>query len=379
MQPGAIALYKGCTTSSQTTHYDITDMTKLFHPLLAMLASSTDRELAKYVQFLKEENRILRARVPGKEIHTRSAERARLLKYGKALGRSIEELITIVSPSTFYRWVREDNGKPRRKNAKGGQRKPKEIRELVLQIAATTGFGYTRILGELRKLGIRRISRQTVRNILKEEGIQPGPDRTSDSWEEFIKRHGETLWAADFFSVRTVTARGLRTMYVMVWLCMESREMIVSPSTEHPNSAWVVDQTKVFMEETGGRDQKPAIVMHDRDSKFTKEFVAALNSRGIRNNALPKASPNLNGRCERAILSLRQECLSKFIVFGKRHLDHLLSSYMAYYNTRRSHMCRDHLPPVRDLPDEVETLSLDDIEVRTHVGGLIHSFHRKAA
>ena len=43
----------------------------------------------------------------------------------------------------------------------GGQRKPRELRELILEIAKTTGFGYTRIIGELRKLGIRRISRQT--------------------------------------------------------------------------------------------------------------------------------------------------------------------------------------------------------------------------
>ena len=268
---------------------------------------------------------------------------------------------------------------PEIRRRKGGQRKPKDVRDLVITIAKTTGFGYSRILGELRKLGIRKISRQTIRNILKDEGIQPGPDRTSDSWEEFIKRHGNTLWAADFFSVRTVTARGFRTMFVMVWLCMESREMIVSSSTEHPNSAWVVDQANAFMDETAGRDEKPTIVMHDRDSKFTKEFVAALKSRGIRNNALPKASPNLNGRCERAILSLRNECLSRFIVFGKRHLDHLLSSYTEYYNTARSHMCRDHLPPVRDVPDEVQTVSLHNNEVRSYVGGLVQSFHNKAA
>jgi putative transposase len=63
-------------------------------------------------------------------------------------------------------------------NPKGGQRKPRELRELVIHIAQTTGFGYTRIIGELRKMGIKKISRQTVRNILKEEGISPGPDRT---------------------------------------------------------------------------------------------------------------------------------------------------------------------------------------------------------
>ena len=52
------------------------------------------------------------------------------------IGRAIEELVTIVSPATFYRWVREEkNGKPKPKNPKGGQRKPKELRELVLTIA----------------------------------------------------------------------------------------------------------------------------------------------------------------------------------------------------------------------------------------------------
>ena len=69
----------------------------------AIFASATDRELAKYVQFLKEENKVLRARVPG-QVHTRPGERARLLQYRKALGRAIEELITIVTPGTFYRW-----------------------------------------------------------------------------------------------------------------------------------------------------------------------------------------------------------------------------------------------------------------------------------
>ncbi len=72
-------------------------MGKIFHPLLALIASSTDRELAKYVEYLKEENKILRARVPG-QIHTRRGERERLLKFGKAIGRAIEELITIVTP-----------------------------------------------------------------------------------------------------------------------------------------------------------------------------------------------------------------------------------------------------------------------------------------
>lgn len=351
---------------------------KIFHPLLALIASATESELAKYVEYLKEENRILRARLP-KEVHTRKGERERLLKFGKLLGRAIEELITIVTPATFYRWMREEKSGRTTENPKGGQRKPREIRELVIEIARTTGFGYTRIIGELRKLGIRKISRQTVRRILKEEGIEPGPNRTSDSWTKFLERHKETLWACDFFSVRTVTTRGIRQMHVLVFLCLETREAIVSPSTEHPNSAWVVEQTQRFLEDTGNREKKPEIVIHDMDTKFTQEFKDALAGRGVRPHQLPKASPNLNGRCERFIQTIKYECLLKFIIFGCSHLDYLLDEFTIYYNSTRSSMVRDHLPPVRAIPEEVETLKLDQVTVRQHVGGLITSFERRAA
>ena len=182
-------------------------MPQIFHPLLALIASATDKELARYVEFLKEENKILRARIPAKQIHTTPDERKTLLRLGKPLGRAIEELISVVKPATFYRWCRQGSKQKKTANPKGGQRKPRELRELVLEIAKTTGFGLTRIVGELRKLGIKKISRSTVRNILKEAGIQPEPDRTSDSWTQFLDRHKETLWACDFFSTRCLTQR----------------------------------------------------------------------------------------------------------------------------------------------------------------------------
>ncbi len=93
----------------------------------------------------------------------------------------------------------------------------------------------------------------------------------------------------------------------------------------------------------------------------------------------PSGSPNLNGRCERVIETIKLECLAKFIVFGKRHMDYLISEFTTYYNTRRSHMERDHLPPIRDVPDEVKTLTMDQIEVKSHIGGLVQSFERTAA
>ncbi len=223
------------------------------------------------------------------------------------------------------------------------------------------------------------VHRETVRNILKEEGIEPAPDRTSDKWSNFLERHKNTRWACDFFSVKTVTARGIQNLYCLVFLCMETREVIVSSSTQHPNSAWVKGQTAAFIEQTAHRIEKPSIVMHDRDTKFTKEFVAILKDNGIRTNALPVASPNLNGRVERFIQSIKRECLRKFILFGRRHLDHIVTEWVDYYNTRRSHMVRDHLPPVREKPPDVIQVDRDQVVVRSYVGGLVKSFERKAA
>ena len=79
---------------------------KIFHPLLALIASATNNELTRYVEFLKEENKILRARVPG-QIHTRTDERSRLVKLGKAMGRDRRQITT----ETTIECCRIDYGK----------------------------------------------------------------------------------------------------------------------------------------------------------------------------------------------------------------------------------------------------------------------------
>jgi putative transposase len=134
-------------------------------------------------------------------------------------------------------------------------------------------------------------------------------------------------------------------MYVLVFLCLTTREVIVTESTLNPNSTWVCEKTK--------DDIKP--------------------------NALPITAPNLNGRCERFIETIKLECLNKFLVFGKGHLDYLVSEFTDYYNHHRSHSARDHLPPVRKEPEEVVSLKMSDVQTTKHLGGLVTSFERKAA
>jgi len=349
----------------------------LFHSLVTLLATATDSQLRRYIQFLREENAILRARIPG-EIHTRPAERERLLKFGLPLGRAIEELITIVSAFTFYRWRREaSRGKSRKPRSHG---KSQVLRDLAVKIARDTGFGYTKILGELRRLGISRICRQTVKNILKEEKIEPSPKRSKGTWDQFLTSHSETLWACDFFTKRAITARGIVDLYVLVFMHLETREVICTKSTRQPNSPWVTEQARMFVEQTQSRAHRPSHLVHDRDTKFSAEFREAMKVAGVECKKLPVRSPNLNARVERFVPTIKQEVLDSFIVLGRGHLDYLVRVFQGHYNKSRPHSHRGHKPPCdqAEVP-EWATINLEEVVCRTELGGVINSMHRRAA
>lgn len=127
------------------------------------------------------------------------------------------------------------------------------------------------------------------------------------------------------------------------------------------------------------RDKKPKMVIYDQDVRFTNDFTKIVEHAKMTTNPLPKGSSNLNGSCERVIETIKQECLAKFIVLGKRHTDYLISEFTAYYNTRTCHLRRGSLPPIWDVPEEVVKPTMDQIQVNSYAGGLVTSFERKAA
>lgn len=75
----------------------------------------------------------------------------------------------------------------------------------------------------------------------------------------------------------------------------------------------------------------------------------------------------------------QQRHLARFVIFGTRHLDHLVNEFVVYYNNHRSHSSRESLPPIRHMPNEFDTIQLDEIVVKSHVGGLVKPFERKVA
>jgi hypothetical protein len=187
---------------------------------------------------------------------------------------------------------------------------------LVVRLARENDWGYTRILGELRKLGIQAISRNTVKSILKEHGLDPGPKRGEGTWDEFLKIHAKTLWQCDFLSKKVLTLKGFRDLYLLIFLHVDSRRVYISPSTFHPNEEWVTQQARQFLDHAKQEKLEVKKLMHDRDTKFTESFDGVFNGTEGEVKETAFRSPNTNAFVERFIQTLQQEVLDRFIVFG---------------------------------------------------------------
>ena len=193
--------------------------------------------------YLKEENRVLRELHGNKRLRFNDDQRRRLAAKGKLLGRRVlREFEPVVTPDTILRWHRELIARKYDGSAMRGPGRPpigKEIRTLTVNMASENErWGYTRIVGELSKLGYT-VSRSTVRRILKEYGIGPAPERLPHMpWSKFLKAHWEAIAAADFFTVEVWTRVGLIRYLVFFVIDLSTRRVEIAGIAPVPNGLW---------------------------------------------------------------------------------------------------------------------------------------------
>ncbi|MDA9983357.1 hypothetical protein N9H39_11690 [Gammaproteobacteria bacterium] len=221
----------------------MTHVIQPFHLLVITLAGWLNRHQQAVIDYLIEENRVLKEQIGGRRLRFTDEQRIRLAVKAKVLSRRLlDDIETLVTPDTLLAWHRKLIAKkwtyPRK--GPGRPRVAQEITELVLRMAReNVSWGYDRIQGALTNIGYI-IAPNTVKNILKRHGIEPAPERENRiSWKSFLKVHWDVMAATDFFTVEVWTPRGLVTYYVLFIIHLSTRSVHIAGVTTAPNGAYM--------------------------------------------------------------------------------------------------------------------------------------------
>src|SRR5262249_42430742 len=236
--------------------------------------------------------------------------------------------LAIVRPDTVVRWHRLGfrwywpfKSRPRR----GHPGVPAAIRQLIQEMSlANPLWGAPRIHGELLKLGIT-IGQTTVAKYMVRNRRPP-----SQGWKTFLRNHADGIASMDLFVVPTISFQLLYGLLIL----KHGRKILHLSATAHPSAEWIIRQ----LTEAYGWKEGPCYLVRDRDSVYGEVFIRCLRAMGIRDRPTAPRSPWQNGYCERLIGSIRRKCLDHIVVFGERHLRHLLRAYADYYNRTRTHL-----------------------------------------
>jgi Integrase core domain len=243
---------------------------------------------------------------------------------------SILPALMIIRPETLVRWHRAGFRRYWRwQSRRRGGRPPieAELRALIRQISTENWlWGAPRIHGELLKLGFEVAQSSVAKYMVKRRGLP------SQGWRTFLRNHAPEIAAMDLFVVPTI---GFDLLYAFVIVRLDRRDLVWTNVTTNPTAEWVARQiTEAFP-----WDMAPRYMIRDRDRIYGIVVTRRLRAMGIRDKPTAPASPWQNGFAERLIGSIRWECLDHVVVFGERHLRHLLRSYTPT-TMRRAHIYR---------------------------------------
>ncbi|MFH2007919.1 MAG: integrase core domain-containing protein [bacterium] len=362
--------------------------------LLLTFAGWVNRRQQAIIEYLKEENRVLRSQLDDVRGGARKPpltddQRRRLAVKGKTLGRRLlHKFAGIVTPDTILRWYRRlvaQKYDGSRRRSPGRPRTPQDLAQLVVTMAKDNPrWGYTRLRGALRNLG-HQLGRNTIKRILKEAGIEPAPERGAKTqWATFLQSHWQALAAADFFTVEVLTLRGLVRYHVLFVIELATRKVEIAGITPQPMSAWMQQVGRNLLDAAEGFLRNARYLILDRDPLFTKTFRDLLTESGVKPVRLPAQSPDLNSYAERFVGSIKRECLNRMIILGERHLRAAVNDYVSHYHRERNHQGLDNrlIEPPDPLDPEAASASgsaSGPVRCRERQGGLLRYYYRDAA
>ena len=247
-------------------------------------------------------------------------------------------------------------------------------------MARENAWGYRRISGELAKLDIS-ISKSCVADILRRNGLPSAPERQGLTWQQFLSRHADVLLCGDFFTKEVWTVTGLKIAHVLFVMHLHTRRVVLSEATFSPDQLWMSQMARNVLMACDDHDIEPRFVLHDRNCLFVHGFDRVLKTAEVEVVEAPYRAPNANAYAERWVRTIKDECLSHFVLFGMASLRRVLRCYRGFHNDDRPHQgigneiparlaegCRDHGGFDATAPRHL------NVECSEFLGGLLKSY-----
>ena len=265
-------------------------------------------------------------------------------------------VINIASPKTVVnKWWQKIKAKMNDSSDKqpevkklGRPKTDKEIREKIIEFARKDCSASLRnIADELTMLGFS-VSRETVRKILKEEGIMPAPDRIKGMpWFEYLQK--ANIWQMDCTTTHIAVENSKGRMelicfHILLFIHVKTRKVVLGGIKENPDGQWVCNIIRSLL---GFELENARAIVMDRDPIF-RPVLKLLKQAQVDFHVLPSKSPNLNAYIERFHLTLKSECLSWLFLTSEAELRNAVIEFLNYYNHWRPHQSLGGLPPEPD-------------------------------
>ena len=347
--------------------------------LIAVAGWMNQRQL-HIIDYLREENRVLREQLGGRRLRFNDEQRRRLAAKAKGLGRKVlMEVASIVTPETLLAWHRKLIANKYDGTTHRGPGRPRtagEIMALVVRMAKENrDWGYRRIQGALSNLG-HELARSTIAEILQRHGIEPAPERSRrTTWKEFLMRHWELIVAADFFTIEVWTRRGLTRFVVLFFIELSTRKIEIGGIARTANGLWMSQIARNLTDANAGILTGKRYLIHDRDPLFTTDFLVMLADVGVKSVKLPPRSPNLNAYAERFVRSIKESCLERLILFGEESLRRTIQNFVAHYHHERNHQ---GLANRLITPEPSHFTNTGTVQRRQRLGGMLNYYYRAA-
>src|SRR5437667_2377558 len=330
------------------------------------------------IDYLREENRVLREQLGGRRVRFNDDQRRRLAAKAKGLGRRLlaevahaRDLVGLASEADRQQVRRHCAA---RTGASENSRRYRDVGGPTRR--GERDWGYRRIQGALSNLG-HEIARSTIAEILERHGIEPAPERSrKTTWKEFLSRHWELIVAADFFTVEVWTRRGLQRFIVLFFIELSTRKVEIAGIAAAANGLWMRQIGRNLTDAVDGILNGKSYLIHDRDPLFTTEFLDMVADVGVKSVKLPPRSPNLNAHAERFVRTIKESCLERMILFGEESLRTAMHNFVAHYHTERNHQ---GLANRLISPEAGHLGNAGVVQRRQRLGGMLNYYYRAAA